>query len=310
MSFHRKTQIVWLPQDWGKMLPYLALMVTIMATGLSAMFVRWANAPGTVTVFFRTALASIILLPFLLHRNWPLKLTTPISNLRWLPFALLGGLFIALDQGAWSTAVMMTKVANATYFNSIAPLWVAIYALLVLRERLGNLFWCGLGLTLSGSFFILGRDLLYSPHLGQGDIWGVISSIFYGGYFIVTQFGRRYTDTLTYTWTATITCAIALFCINLLLQQPLNGYPVATYLVFLGAALVSQVIGYLAMGFALGHLPASVVSPTLLGKPVFTALLAIPLFGEYLSMGEIVGGVLVLAGIYLINLSKDRFISG
>jgi uncharacterized membrane protein len=179
MSFQRKTQIVWLPQDWGKMLPYLALMVTIMATGLSAMFVRWANAPGTVTVFFRTALASIILLPFLLHRNWPLKLTTPISNLRWLPFALLGGLFIALDQGAWSTAVMMTKVANATYFNSIAPLWVAIYALLVLRERLGNLFWCGLGLTLSGSFFILGRDLLYSPHLGQGDIWGVISSIFY-----------------------------------------------------------------------------------------------------------------------------------
>ena len=58
------------------------------------------------------------------------------------------------------------------------------------------------------------------------------------------------------------------------------GFDNRTWIVFLASALVSQVIGYMALAYALGHLPASIVAPTMVLQPVVTALLAIPLLGE------------------------------
>lgn len=88
--------------------------------------------------------------------------------------------------------------------------------------------------------------------------------------------------------------------------MPITGYPLQSYVAFLGAALLSQTGGYLAVGYALGHLPASIVAPTMLGQPVVTALLAIPLLGETLGKGQIIGGLAVLAGIYLVHASREN----
>jgi drug/metabolite transporter (DMT)-like permease len=68
--------------------------------------------------------------------------------------------------------------------------------------------------------------------------------------------------------------------------------------------LVSQVGGYLSIGYALGHLPASIVAPTLIGQPVVTALLAFPLLGEALRTQQWIGGLVVLLGIYLVHRSR------
>ena len=46
-------------------------------------------------------------------------------------------------------------------------------------------------------------------------------------------------------------------------------------LAFLGAGLFSQVVGYFAVGYALGHLPASIVAPSMIAQPVITSPLAI-----------------------------------
>lgn len=286
-------------------LAYLALLLAVVATSLSAMFVRWADAPGPVTVFYRSMIAAVLLFPFFV-RNLTVRKYPKSRLYRCLPIGLLGGLMITLDQSAWSTSVIMTKVANATYFNSLAPLWVALFSLFVFKETLGRKFWAGLSLTLAGVLLILGLDLFRQPHLGVGDLLGVLSSVFFGGYFIVTQIGRRFFDALTYTWLATISCAIGLFIVNGFFSYPLLGYSRMTYLVFLGAALVNQMIGYFAMTYALGHLPASIVSPSTLAKPVITALLAIPLFDEKLTLPEFLGGIMVIVGIYFINRSRKR----
>ena len=74
---------------------------------------------------------------------------------------------------------------------------------------------------------------------------------------------------------------------------------------FLGAALISQIIGYFSVGYALGHLPASVVSPTMIAQPMLTALLAIPLAGELLTVEVVLGGIFVLTGIYLVNRNSS-----
>jgi drug/metabolite transporter (DMT)-like permease len=69
--------------------------------------------------------------------------------------------------------------------------------------------------------------------------------------------------------------------------------------------LVTQVVGYLAMGYALGHLPASLVSPTMVGQLLATALLAIPLLGEFPSPAQWLGGIGVFAGIVLVHRARQ-----
>lgn len=91
---------------------------------------------------------------------------------------------------------------------------------------------------------------------------------------------------------------------SVVLEQPLTGYPAHTYWSLIGVALITQVGAYLSINYALGHLPASIVSPTLLGQPVLTALLAVPLLGQPLSPAQIIGGVVVLAGIWIVHRQR------
>lgn len=62
----------------------------------------------------------------------------------------------------------------------------------------------------------------------------------------------------------------------------------------------------MALAYALGHLPASVVAPTMALQPVMTALLAIPLLGEIPNLWQGLGGLIALAGIYIVNRSHRR----
>jgi drug/metabolite transporter (DMT)-like permease len=277
-------------------LPYLAIAFGVFALGCSALFVRWANAPGPVTGFYRMGLASLVLLPLALRqggrRPWPK---------RGVLFAVLGGASLALDLALWTTAVFMTKVANATLFANTAPLWVALVGMAFLGERLPALFWGGLAITLSGGAFVAGSDFLVHPTLGWGDVISLLAGVFYAGYYLCTQVGRRYLDSARYVWLAGACSAVCLLVICLAAGFPLTGYPPQTYLAFAASALITQAAGYLAVGYALGHLPASVVSPTMTGQPVVSALLAIPLLGETLSHIQWLGGAAVIAGIYLIN---------
>jgi drug/metabolite transporter (DMT)-like permease len=86
----------------------------------------------------------------------------------------------------------------------------------------------------------------------------------------------------------------------------MTGYPAQTWLVFLSTAIVSQLIGYMSLAYALGHLPASIVSPTMILQPILTTLLAIPLLDEIPSIWQAVGGGIALVVIYIVNQSYNR----
>ncbi|MEJ5201580.1 MAG: DMT family transporter [Anaerolineales bacterium] len=279
--------------------PYLALVTGILALSMSGIFVRLANAPGVVTSFYRMFIASMIMLPF--FWNYVRKHRNSALNWHYLWLPLLGGIFTGLDHYTWSTAIGYTRIANATLMNYIAPLWVALFAHFLWKQQLKQRFWIGLVLTLCGIFAIFGNDMLTAPQLGMGDLLAIFSSLFYAGYFLITQRGREYFQTLPYVWVVALGSAVTLLIIVFLSGHPLAGYPLKTYLAFLGAALLSQVIGYFSVGYALGHISAAVVAPTMLASPVLAALLAIPLTGETLAPVQYLGGLISLSGIYLIN---------
>ena len=140
---------------------------------------------------------------------------------------------------------------------------------------------------------------------GVGTLLGLLAGIFYGGYFLVTQRGRENLDALTYLWLAGVVTTLGLLVLNLALHKPLTGYSIPTYLNFLAMGMVTQVFGYLGVNYALGHLPASVVAPTMLGQPVLTAVLAWLLLNEEFSLWQILGGAAVLIGVYVVHQSRN-----
>ena len=281
---------------------YLALGVGVLALSFSAMFVRWANAPGPVTAFYRLFLSIFLLVPFLrLRSERNLSLWSfPVL------FPLLAGVFTACDLALWTSSLSYTTAANATLLGNTAPLWVALGAWLILKQKLTRAFWLGLAVTLIGAALIMGTDFILHPRLGIGDVMAIFTGFFYGGYFLFTERSRTFFDPISHIWIVGIGASLTLFVINTALRYPLTGFDSRTWLVFLATAVVSQVFGYVALAYALGHLPASVVSPTMVLQPVATAVLAIPLLGEIPGLWQIAGGVIALVGIYLVNQSHQR----
>lgn len=284
------------------LLAYLALGTGIFALSFSAMFVRWANAPGPVTAFYRLFFSIFLLLPFFVPR---LKANPAIMS-RSLVFPLLAGLFTACDLGLWTASLTYTTASNATLLGNTAPLWVALGAWFLLKQRLKPAFWRGLVLALLGAALIMGTDFFLHPRFGIGDAMAVTTGLFYGAYFLCTEKSRVHFDPISHIWIVGIGASLTLFVINRVLHYPLSGYPTQTWLVFMSTAIVSQLIGYMSLAYALGHLPASVVSPTMILQPVVTTVLAIPLLGEVPTIWQGVGGAIALVGIYIVNQSHNQ----
>ncbi|HRJ75809.1 MAG TPA: DMT family transporter, partial [Anaerolineales bacterium] len=277
-----------------KFFPYIALAVGITALSLSAMFVRWADAPGPVTGFYRVSIATILFLPFFIQR----QRTLPPLQMKWVWFPLLAGLFTALDFATWNTSVQYTTAAKATLLGNTSPLWVALIALIFFREKLRGTFWIGLLLSLAGATLVVGANFAEDLSINIGDALASTAAIFYALYQIITQRGRKYLDPFRYTWFVGVSATFFILIINIVLKNPLTGYSSQTWLIFFATAIISQMIGYLAISYALGHLPASIVSPTLVGQPILTAILAIPLLGEIPTLTQWLGGAIALLGIY------------
>jgi len=283
-------------------LPYVAIGICILALSTSAFFIRFADAPGPVTGFYRMFIATLLMTPLAVYRLFKHRKL----NRRNFLFPLFGGMFSGLDLGTWTIALGFTSVANATLLGNTAPLWVALGTTVLFHERLKQKFWTGLFLAMSGSALIVGTDYLLHPRLGVGDTIALFTGIFYAGYYLFTELGRRSLDALTHTWMVGISASFILLILNLLLGNPLTGFSSQTWGIFIATAIVSQLIGYLASSYALGHLPASVVSVTMIGQPVVTAIIAIPLLGEIPGRSQILGGIIALLGIYLVNVSHNK----
>ena len=283
-----------------KPVPYLALALGILCLSMSAIFVRTAQAPGIVTSFYRMTTAAVILLPIIMVRS---KGKIKIDR-RWLLGPLAAGFITALDHAAWSTAIAFTSIANANLINFVAPVWVALVSWFFWKQKMPSWFWIGLVFVISGMTFVFGSNLFLHPSFSKGDALALLSSFFFAGYYLITQKSRVQVDALTSTGLIAAGSAITLLIICLISGASLTGYPNSTWALFIISGLVSQICGYFCMTYALGHIPASIVSPTMIASPVIASLLAIPIAGEGLNIFQITGGLLVFAGIYMVNKNQ------
>lgn len=280
---------------------YFTLLTGLLVLGSSAILIRTAEAPGPVSSFYRMAIGGAALSLLIVFRR-----KRPALSRQALLWATLAGLFFGLDMTFWSTGIMLVGATKPTLLANTTPLWVGLGAIVFYREKHPPLFWIGLVVALSGAALILGRDLQINADLALGSLFGLISAFFYSAFFLSAQRGRMFTDALTFVWVSTLVSAVVLFFVTILLSQPLTGYSTRTYLLFFIMGIVIQVAGWLLITHAQGHIPASIIAPTMLGQPVLTALFAVPLLNEVFDPLDIAGGFAVLSGVLLVHASKRR----
>lgn len=277
----------------------MAMIFGVVCISTSGIFIKLASVPGPVAGAYRVGIAAtLMLVPFLLHAR----------RVRWtrrmLLLAGVGGIFFACDIALWNTALLSTSVANAVLLGNTAPIWVGLGAIVLFHQRLKRQFWWGVALAIAGASLIVGLDLARMGGGTVGSLLALASSLFYASYLLVTQRARVRLDALSYFWLAAVASLLTLLGMTAVLDQPL-AVPHSALLPLLGLGIVTHTLGWLSLNYAQGHLPASLVAPSLLGQPIIASLLAIPILGETLAWFQVIGGAIVMAGIFLVHRAHE-----
>ena len=285
-------------------LAYGALAGAVVAIGWSAIFVRWADIPGSASAFYRVLIASLVLLPWrATHKPAAAHRQTPTRRAYLVTIA--AGVFFALDLAFFNTAIMRSSAATTSLLGSNAPIFVGLGSWLVLRKKPHALFWAGLAASMCGIVLMIWAGAAAPVrHSLSGDLMAVAAAFCFAAYILAVSKARESMDTLTLNAISMAAATIALLPICLAIGAPLWNYSSATWTALLWLGIVSQVGAYLCIAYALGHLPATVVSIGLLAQAPLTAALAAMLLGERLNPLQLAGGALVLAGIYIVNRAE------
>jgi len=252
--------------------------------------------PGPASALYRMLIPAIVLLP-----TW--FLGPAQTRLGWKTLAMIaaGGLFFALDLAFYNTSVLRTSAANATVFGNNSPIVVGLFTWIFFRRRPPVVFWLGLVLAIAGSLIIVWADLRHSASFGSGDLMATVAGACFAVYLMATERVRTTTSTLAFLRLAILSTALFLLLIDLGLGISLAVPRGPSWAALIGLGLISQLGGYLALTYALGHLPATATSISLLAQVPLTAILAAILLAEPVSTAQILGGALVLVGVVLAN---------
>ncbi len=286
---------------------YIALIIGTLALSLSPILVKAVDAPTVVTSFYRMFIPAVLLsfyVPFRKEKQTGIP-DKPRSLFPFILLPILAGAVSGTDHGFWSIALIKTSVSNATVLNAVAPVWIALFSLIFLREKFNTKFWIGLALAMAGMVFMSGKGVnFFREGFNEGDSIALFSSFFYCGYFMFTQLGRKYFSTMEQMWISNLACSATLFLFCRIMGHPLTGYSRAAWIGFFATAFLCQIVGYYSLTYALGILPASVVGPTDELHSVISSLIAIPVFHESLSLHQILGCIGIVTGVILINQGK------
>ncbi len=276
---------------------YIALVVGILCVSFAAIFIKLANTTADLVGAWRMTIGAVVLgVPMLIHWRRG-KVRLPRSAI-WL--LVLGGLAFSLDAFVWSTSVNMTSAAKATLLGNTTPVWVALGSWLLFRERLDSTYWIGTAVSIAGIVLLIGVESFQTTAINPGDLLAMLAGLTYALIQIVTGRARQKIDSLTYTWGFTMISAVLFLGGSSVLGHSMIALPVKSILALVGLALVAHVAGWLLISYAFGHIPTHYLSVALLAQPVMTALLAMPILGEFPTLWQILGGAVTLGGIYLV----------
>ena len=272
---------------------FLCLLAGGCAIAFAPIFVRLSDTGPLASAFWRCALATPLLWLWVWRAGE--NVGKPPSGA-----LVLAGVFFAFDLGVWHFSIIWTSVANSTLLANLAPIFVTLAGWLFWKQRFTRTFLVGMVVAIAGMFVLVGPNFALGGTRLLGDALGALTAVFYAGYMLAIKNARdaQASTARLMAWSTTISAA-ALLPLALLAPQPFLPAAASGWLVLLGLALVSQILGQGLIAYAFAHLPASLSSVSLLIQPVVAAAAAWMLFAEPVGPAQFVGGAIVLAGIWL-----------
>jgi len=284
-------------RSWAPRLAFPALILANLFLAAGPWMVRLADVGPVAAGFWRLALALPLLaaLAFWQGRGQ----VRPAWSL--VGAVALGGLFFAADLAAWHVGILETKLANATLFGNFASFLFAVYGFLLVRQMPGQVQGAALVLAALGTALLLGRSYELSPTNLRGDLFCLLAGLFYTFYLVAVDRARRTLSPFPTLFIATAAGGLPLLLFAVALgEQVWPGDWGPVILLSIG----SQLFGQSLLVFAMGHLTPVVTGLGLLTQPVAAAAIGWLVYGERLSEVDILGALLICAGLVLIRLPQ------
>ena len=283
-------------------LPYLALLIGMFAISTSAILIRHSNSEPLVIGTYRQAFATIIFLPFILKdRAEEVRAQSTFTLLE----MSLTGILLGAHFSFFITSVKETSVAASVLLATCHVVYVAILGRIFFGEILSKKAILGTSIALGGILVLFGGDLLDNPGNFRGNFFAFISGILAGLYYLSGRKLRKTISLQTYAFIVYLFSFLTMFFAVLIQNLNYENLPVSEIQLFLLMALIPTLLGHTMQNWALGYLPAYIVSISLLAEPIGSGLLAWLFFQEIPSFGVILGGLIVIIGLYVVILAEE-----
>ena len=283
---------------------FVLLLLGAAAIAFAPIFVRVSEVGPVATAFYRMVLAVPAL--WLWLRWGGGGDDEPKLERREYMRLALAGFFFAGDMSLWHFSIHYTTIANATLLANLAPIFVTLFGYVLFKDRFTGLFLAGMGLAILGAVTLMSDSLQLSRQSFIGDILGVITAVFYASYILAVGRLRARLATRVIMFWSTLFCALFLLPLTWLSGEAWLPQSAYGWGVLVGLALSAQVFGQGLIAYALAHLPVAFSSVSLLFQPVIAALAAWVLFGEALGPLQGVGALVVLLGVALARLGRQK----
>ena len=287
---------------WVSDQPYLLLSLTSLFWAGNAIVGRLAagHFPPVTLSILRWSCAFLIVLPFAwrhLRQDWheirrrlPLMLAISISGI---------SIFNTLQY----TALESTTALNILLLQSTAPLFVALWSLIILGVRLTLTQALGILVSMAGVFVILLRGdvtQLAKIELNRGDIIFITALAIFGLYSALTQ-RRPAIHGLSFLAFTFGCSALFLFppLVWELMVRPVAAVDFANAASLAYVAIFPSILAYLCYNRGVRLIGANRAAPFFHLIPVFGSAMAIVFLGERPQLFHAYGYALVLAGVYV-----------
>lgn len=278
--------------------PMIMVVVGLLGVSLSSIFVRLADGPSVVTAACRLLWTVLLLTPVALGKK-AIREEIFQAEKKKIMFCILSGLCLAVHFTTWFESLKHTSVASSTAIVCTEVIWVSIGYCLFMKGKINWKVILCIAVMVGGSMLIAFSDSMAGESHLYGDFLAVLGAISVAGYTLIGKEMRKSMTTTAYTYIVYAVCAL-----SLVLTTLFQGYGVADFSLrtigagfFLG--VVSTILGHSVFSWCLKYFTPSFVASVRLLEPVIASIVAIFLFREIPVLMQILGGLIVLGGVFV-----------
>ena len=290
--------------------PYVALFVSIVSVSFAAIFIVSCEAPALSIALYRLLFTMLLILPFvILHK----KTRKEICHLpRSTIIVMIGiGVILAAHFALWITSLELTSVASSVLLVTAHPVLVGPISHYFFKERLSYINAIGIIISIIGVAILVtgnyGLEALTLDSL-EGNVLAMLGGVAAGIYILGGRKIRKTVSVASYAFVVYAVGTIVLFAICILFNAPVYNLQLQDYQIIFLMAIVSGIFGHTLYNWSLEYVRASVASVVLLGEPLGSTLLAfaVPWIHQIPSQYTLVGGVIILLGVYFTSRTANE----